>query len=453
MFVEGYSGRVQDAAVEETAGGELPLAALEARIGKLAAEINAATCRWLGLVAEFGRRGGHEQHGFASCASWLAWRCGLTPRAAREQVRVAGALEELPAIRAAFAGGRISYSKARALSRAASLELEEELLELAEHASAAQLERILRGFSGAISEDDEAVARERRHLRLEWQEDGGLRISGYLPAEEGALVVEAIETARKALGEDFGDGEATGQGVQELPDGADALVALAEGGLAGELQAASGGERHQVVVHVEAGSLAAARNGAGGVGPAGSPVTVGEAGQISPETARRMACDASIVTLVERDGEPLSIGRKTRSIPPAIARALRARDAGCRFPGCECRRYVDAHHIEHWAHGGETSLDNLVQLCRRHHRLIHEGRFGVESGSEGLVFRRADGSVLEQAPTSASDPGRRPRSRSQAPPGSGESNTADPGPAPSDGRIDYGLTVAGLARLAGMRSG
>jgi hypothetical protein len=87
-------------------------------------------------------------------------------------------------------------------------------------------------------------------------------------------------------------------------------------------------------------------------------------------------------------GEPLSIGRKSRSIPPSIRRALKARDDGCRFPGCTHKRFVDGHHIEHWADGGDTSLENLVQLCRHHHRLVHEGGFACERLEGGrLVFR------------------------------------------------------------------
>jgi hypothetical protein len=90
----------------------------------------------------------------------------------------------------------------------------------------------------------------------------------------------------------------------------------------------------------------------------------------------------------DEEGEPLSVGRKSRAVPPAIRRALKARDDGCRFPGCTRTRFVDAHHIEHWADGGETSLDNLVQLCRHHHRLVHEGGFACEREPGGrLRFR------------------------------------------------------------------
>jgi hypothetical protein len=104
-------------------------------------------------------------------------------------------------------------------------------------------------------------------------------------------------------------------------------------------------------------------------------------------TSRRIACDCSIVGIKEdENGEPLSIGRRSRSIPPPMRRALGARDGGCRFPGCTNTRFVDGHHIKHWAEGGETSLDNLVLLCRHHHHLVHEGGFACE--------RKADGEIL-----------------------------------------------------------
>jgi hypothetical protein len=101
----------------------------------------------------------------------------------------------------------------------------------------------------------------------------------------------------------------------------------------------------------------------------------------------------------DEDGNPLSVGRKTRSIPPALRRALRSRDQGCRFPGCTNTHFIDGHHIKHWADGGETSLTNLVQLCRHHHRLVHEGGFNCERKADGrIVFRDQSGGNLPISP-------------------------------------------------------
>jgi hypothetical protein len=113
------------------------------------------------------------------------------------------------------------------------------------------------------------------------------------------------------------------------------------------------------------------------------------------ETARRLACDASLVGLVEdENGEPLNVGRKTRSISPALNRALRSRDGGCRFPGCDRRLFVEGHHVVHWANGGETKLSNLILLCGFHHGLVHEGGFGLEVTDGVFVFTRPDGSII-----------------------------------------------------------
>ena len=120
--------------------------------------------------------------------------------------------------------------------------------------------------------------------------------------------------------------------------------------------------------------------------------------RVSAETARRIACDAGKVVMRQRSGQILSVGRKTRTIPPPIRRALEFRDQGCRFPGCTSQ-HCDAHHIEHWADGGETKLSNLVLLCRRHHRLLHEGGFSVRMDDQGAVqLFDQRGRLLERSP-------------------------------------------------------
>jgi hypothetical protein len=171
---------------------------------------------------------------------------------------------------------------------------------------------------------------------------------------------------------------------------ADALIAMADALLEADQSRRSGGDRFQVVVHVDTATLAADAGDGRSELADGAP--------LARETARRLACDAAIVPLLERDGRPLSVGRKTRSVPSPLRRALASRDRGCRFPGCTSHSAVDAHHIEHWAHGGPTSLENLVQLCRFHHRLLHEGGYTVERAGHELVFRRPDGRRLRAVP-------------------------------------------------------
>lgn len=376
---------------------DLPVEHLEDEISQLAAHLHAGMARWLELVAEFDRREAYLSSGCLSCAQWLSWRCGLSPRAARDQVRVARRLTELPLTRAAFSRGELSYSKARALTRIATPESESELVELALHATAAQLERAVSGARGALSREDAELQHERRYLSLSWEEDGSLSFYGRLPGEEGALLRRALESGRDAL---HAKRPKSDSGSAEPPDypnrvisNADSLVAVAEAALAAEEVSSSGGDRNQLVVHIDAETLLepGERDSNGHCALESGPA-------LAPETARRLGCDASVVAIVEAGGEPLSVGRRRRTIPPALRRALRARDRGCRFPGCTNHRFVDAHHIRHWAEGGETSAENLVSLCRRHHRLVHEGGFTLRRAAGGLVFRRLDGKEIPARP-------------------------------------------------------
>jgi len=169
---------------------------------------------------------------------------------------------------------------------------------------------------------------------------------------------------------------------------------------------------------------------------------------IAAETARRLSCEASLVSVVHGAKGQLDIGRKTRVVPPAMRRALHIRDEGrCRFPGCENHRWVDAHHIVHWARGGETKLDNLVLLCGHHHRLVHEGGFGVLRRGDGrLVFRRPDGQVVPAAPSPTHGRCGELKARNRHEGLRIGPDTASPG---TGEPFDRGLAVAGLRARAG----
>ena len=391
----------------------LPTKALEAEIATLYSKLSAETCRWLLLVAELDRREAYLKWGCHTCAHWLSWHCGVAMRAAQDQVRVARRLGELPRVTEAFSKGELSYSKVRALTRVADSDSEMRLLELALDSTAAQLERIVSAYRRATTAPEPGGLRDRRFASVGWDDDGCLELRARLTPEEGAIVMKALDQARDELFHEAGDDAVSA----ERPDGrpirerrttnADALVRLAEAGVAAHGARAGGGDSTQIVVHVDAGTLEA---GAEDGQPGRCELEHGPG--IHTNTARGLACDAAVVTILERDGQPLSVGRKTRTIPPAIRRALRARDRGCRFPGCTADRFVDAHHIEHWADGGATELGNLIQLCRRHHRLIHEGVVRVEAGPDGtFVFRGRHGSAL---PASPKLPGAQPVRRSPA---------------------------------------
>jgi hypothetical protein len=378
---------------------------LEDQITELAAHIHAATCRFLELICEFDERGGWSGPGLRSCAHWLNWKCGLSMGAAREQVRVAHALKKLPQISAAFRAGEVSYAKVRALSRVATPANEEYLLMIARHGTAAHMERLVRNYR-RVKRIEALEAENHRHdfreLSYYQDDDGCWMLRGRLPPEQGARVIAALHAAQEQEFRERRDAAAdTAEGTEGseylrhadpvAARRADALVRLAEGYLAGTASG-NGGERHLLHLHVELDTLRADGDGAAG--------ELEGSGSVSAETSRRLACDASVIPwLDDKDGEPLSVGRRTRTIPPAIHRALRRRDGGCRFPGCTASRFVDAHHVRHWADGGETRLDNLVLLCRYHHRLLHEGGFGLQMpAAEALRFTRPDGSIIPAVP-------------------------------------------------------
>jgi len=385
--------------------------ALEREITDLCAQINAASYRLLQLIAELDDTGPWGTWGLQSCAHWLNWRCGIGMNAAREKVRVAHALKSLPAISSAFESGRLSFSKVRALTRIADGANEAELLELAFHATAAQVEKLVRAYRGVSrrAEREQAmISHAARELNYYHDDDGCLVIRARLPAEEGAVVLQALNAAMDArhaakndvaVNADAENAETADDVTAETSENenrfaqrrADALTAMAETALRHGPESQSSGERYQVVVHVTAETLTEDEGGR-------SELNNGQ--RIAPDTARRIACDGSLLRITEDvAGNPLDIGRKTRAVPPAMHRALRSRDGGCRFPGCTHDRFVDAHHIRHWANGGETSTDNLVLLCRRHHRLVHEGGFGLERIACGtLQFTRPDGQVIAEHP-------------------------------------------------------
>jgi hypothetical protein len=377
---------------------DLSLNQLQNEIAELASHIYAGTCRWLELLGELDRRGGFAEFGCGSCAEWLAWRCALTPRSAREHVRVARRLRELPLIHRAFAAGELSYAKVRALTRVANCDSEAELLELARHMTASQLERALRAYRRVTAAEANRLE-DAAYVGYSWDEDGSLVVRARLTPEDGALFLRALEAARDLLQEraweDEG-GSAEPRATVRSPSNAEAVAAMADLALAAGGHPRPGGERYQVVVHVDES-----------VGSGGTHV-LDDGSALAQETAERIACDASIVELRERDGEPLSVGRKRRTIPPAIRRALQARDRRCRFPGCENRRFLDAHHVQHWARGGETKLGNLVLLCRRHHRFVHEADYSVATRTDGgLSFHDPWGVPIPDTPRPPpGDPGR-----------------------------------------------
>jgi hypothetical protein len=342
-------------------------------IAELSAHLDAATAHLLHLIREFDARAGWNT-GFRSCAHWLSWRVGVELGAARERVRVARALGTLPGLAEALARGELSYAKVRALTRVATPQTEERLLAVGKAGTAQHVERIVRGWRRV---DREAEAREsaRRHaaraLHVYQDDDGMVVIRGRLAPEVGAVLMRALEAARETLYQQRHapdvPAETSADVVAEGPtmpqQRADALALIAETALHHGIDPGAAGERYQVVVHVDAPVLADA--------DAPGQSALEDGAHVPAGTSQRLACDATRVVLRhDADGRVTEVGARTRTIPPALRRALQHRDPGCRFPGCGLR-VAEGHHIRHWAHGGPTTLSNLALLCRRHHRAVH----------------------------------------------------------------------------------
>ncbi len=324
----------------------LPIDDLDRAIIGIAGRINAATYELLILVRQFDERAG-----------WLKW--GLAT---------------------AFSSGKLSYSKVRPLTRIARPDNEEKLVDFARKTTAARVEERCRELRyGTVNSVDEANrAHASRSLRTHRDiSRGTMTFTVELPLETGELLEKAIDRAR----------DATASKTPELVDErwaaqqADGLVTIPNAYLSRKGDSSTHLlENYQVTVHVDRSALA------NGDGRSGLPI----------ESVKRLCCDGDAVVIVEDEhGEPLSIGRKTRTVPTAIKRALRARDKGCSFPDCKNKRFIDAHHIRHWCAGGETSLDNLMLLCPRHHRLAHEGGFRIERDyKDRWFFKRPDGRAV-----------------------------------------------------------
>jgi len=413
----------------------------------------AATAGWIRLIGEFDAREGWGGYGLRSCAHWLSWQCGLSPNAAREHVRVARALRNLPVIAAAFDEGRLPYAKVRALTRVAEPAIEADLLEFAIEATASQLDRTVREWRRSDDyekdhpdlEDDEDCREPVRpdpeqEFRYWWDEEGMLVVHARLSVDNGApflagltSVVEraarrdraaaksAARDAATRAAEPPAAGAAPGPGA---PDGAGAgcgdaadrpepvvspscdadeendLVAAREATTARRCAALA-------ALAALAGAAAEADRRAGD--PPRREVIVhvdaavlaedAAAGRayveggppLTPAQARRLLCEATVIAMLEAGREVLAHGRARRLASRAQRRALLRRDGGCARPGCGETRLerLHAHHLRHWLFGGRTDLPNLVLLCDTDHGLAHD---------LDLIMARRDGRLIVTTP-------------------------------------------------------
>jgi hypothetical protein len=326
----------------------------------------------------------------SSLSCFLAGRYHLSSGTAWEWVRVSGALRRLPAIREAYARGELSWDQVRAVTRFACPETDEALAREAPGMTISALSAEARRLERRKKEN--LSARRCRGARMDWDESKqNLHVEADLPGERGAAFEAAV--SRRAEQVEVEDDVVDPKEARL----ADALV---------ELVASSGEGSPQttLVIHADAsivvgedsGTTGAAEGGAIGASRVGGgigrmPLAETETGvQLHDEAVRRLACDASVEWVLE-NGRPVGIGRRGRLVPGWMARHLRFRDPECRFEGCSRRMNLVVHHIVPWARGGPTDLDNLVRLCGRHHRLVHEGGWVITGHPDAhLRFQSPD---------------------------------------------------------------
>ncbi len=337
-------------------------------------------------------RGLWAKHGARSPAHWLSWRLGLQLNAARERVRAAHALLHLPAISASFHRGELSYCKVRALTRVATPDSEGQLLEIALGTTGAQLERVIRSWRNVLVAERSASALLSRSLRRRTFADGSVVYTLRVPSDDAAVLDAALERARAVVLDEEGRPVETPEetelaaelvnGTPRLRADADAFVLVAETFVAVGVQGHHG-DGLAVVLHADLDALRE---------PEASPSPPSERAPFrSPDgqpllsaTALRRMCEASVVVMAHRGGRPVDLGRSVRHASLRQRRLLAERDGGgCRFPSCTQRHRLIPHHVDWWSRGGGTDLDNLVLLCRAHHRAVHDVGFTLVALGDG----------------------------------------------------------------------
>jgi hypothetical protein len=341
------------------------------------------------VLAAFDARRVYERDGYLSATAWLKHRCRLPGGPASDLVRLARALSDMPATSAAFRDGDIDFAAVRLLADAHGAhpevfaDHEATLVETARTLPAKELRTAVAYWRQALDESsslsDANHAFDGRRLHISPTFGGMVRLDGVLDPLGGEVVMTALAAIM--------DSEARSGADEHRTPGqrrADGLAEVCRHWLDRGESSTVGGERPHLAVTVDLEVLE--RRAPGRAETASGQV-------LHPETVRRLACDAAVSRIITRGGsEPLDVGRRTRTIPPAIRRAVVIRDRHCAFPGCDRPpQWCDVHHIRHWARGGETCVANLALLCRRHHRLVHEGRWELTMGVDGLVFTTPDG--------------------------------------------------------------
>ena len=364
---------------------KLSASELRTKLHTISAQIDTHRAELIRLLVEFDEHKGWSESGARNCADWANAHLGIAKSTVYEFLRVGKELKTLPIISALFRGGELSWSKTKVLTRVADADNERDLAHVALSATVCDVERICREFRWpkleAESGDPETgqtatdlrAEQQLNNRSLTWQEqnDGSILIRVTLPPEKAQVVLKSLEHCENELYEANSDCD---EPVTSTQRRADAMVEVAERSLQYAGTDVRRSDRYQVILHVEnSPSVPSVKNPL----PAKVPWIEG-VGPIADSVASRISCDASVVSILTQDGEPLNVGRKTRTWPTGIWRAIMSRDRHCQFPGCSEHRYLEIHHIQHWANGGDTSVDNGICLCQHHHTLVHESGYRIE---------------------------------------------------------------------------
>ena len=404
----GQSVRIAMACIEAppepVKGCALPQdeSAIRHRLKALSQEITSNHADLLELLVRFDNVQGWKSSGASHCAAWMNSEIGISTQLSWEYLRVGRKLQTLPTVQALFRVGKLSWSKIRLITRVADSENEKTLCHAALDASVSDVKRICEGYKWVEDENNEGenarAIQQWASRALTWNEtsNGSTKIQLVLPPETAQAFLNSVEQSLNQLGT---LGSAVGSAADNTmtQSRADAAVLMAETSLQNAGREIATADRYQVMVSIDASELITDEATASTdlpidiqsdtatdippVVPTIHPTkraTLLGVGPIASETARRIACDCGLSINITHNSEPIDIGRKSRIWPNAMARAIKERDQHCVWPGCTHSRHLHIHHIEHWANGGLTSLQNGVCLCAYHHTMVHEGGYTIE---------------------------------------------------------------------------
>jgi hypothetical protein len=353
-------------AVPSTSIGELTL-----RLSRALEQLNAVRSELLSR-ADANHEGAAV--GFVSTSAWLSIRTGCTPASAHRAIHQARTLRALPHAQDAWRCGTITQGHVTQLCATAErvddfAEHEEQFVGFARTMTPRSLHHALAHFEALVcpANEDKKFAHQRsqRRLNVSTMFDGTVKLDGTFDPINGAIIMNAINALAEAMRPN------SDAPIWQLR--ADALAELCAAWVAGDVH--GGTERPQLLITCTLDQLAH------GIGAELSPTRH----VINPASLRRHACDAAIIRVVTNGAsDPIDVGRATRTIPPALRRALIVRDGGCVFPGCDRPHgWCEAHHIIHWLNGGATNLANTALLCSRHHHLLHQHRWELARKPDG----------------------------------------------------------------------